>query len=297
MRTTSQVRVGRPQRDFAYYTDENGCEINYSHTNAGNITKIASGDSSRALHLIRYEEKYGVLPDGFFLKARCGNQGCCNPDHYNARRVGEDHSPIKRSKQLTKLTVAQIREIMVSTEPGSILAKRYGVTDMNISNIQLRKVFKKHTADLPRRVSNSLRPEQVLEIFHSAETYEMLATLYGVTRETIGRIKSGSRHKELLGDLVAAKKAEKARAKAEEAASKKRTRKPADVDYRLKDALAKLSSKKAPGFTISPATIEAIALSEESDDKVVKAFGIPPSVVRGIREGHLYQDVLQKMDS
>ena len=80
----------------------------------------------------------------------CHTRACVNPDHLRAATRSEniadkilDGTDTRGEKNSrAKLTEAQILEIRASDESQRVLAKKYGVSQHNISNIVCRKYWK-----------------------------------------------------------------------------------------------------------------------------------------------------------
>ena len=70
----------------------------------------------------------------------CGNRRCCNPSHLRHATSSENKADALRHGTLrvgerapgAKLRAEQVREILQSNEKGSVLARRFGVTDSAI---------------------------------------------------------------------------------------------------------------------------------------------------------------------
>lgn len=107
-------------------------------------------------HRVAWMLTYGTIPDGQHVLHRCDNPPCCNPDHlfigthqdnmadrtakFSGKR-GEDHFRAK----LTELDVLEIRKLYKPKTAGvgyRSLAKRFGVSGMNIRNILSGKIWR-----------------------------------------------------------------------------------------------------------------------------------------------------------
>ena len=103
-----------------------------------------------------WEDKHGPIPSGKILRCTCETPRCINVDHLVlttfgklAKELGAQgvmSGPVRSAKiaathrarhPLTKLTQEQVREIRASDEPGTVLAKRYGVCEGLISKYRL----------------------------------------------------------------------------------------------------------------------------------------------------------------
>lgn len=100
-------------------------------------------------HRISYQEFVGPIPDGFHVLHRCDNPCCINPAHLfagtNADNVadkmakGRRPSTFGEANPKARLKAADVLEIRASAEAGVALAKKYGVTPTQISEIRHRK--------------------------------------------------------------------------------------------------------------------------------------------------------------
>lgn len=97
-------------------------------------------------HRVAYVLAHGPIPDGqdVVVMHSCDTPACVNPAHLtlgtqadnvrDAAQKGRYHVP--RTAQVRKLSDEQVREIRASTEKGSRLSIRYGVSQAAISLIR-----------------------------------------------------------------------------------------------------------------------------------------------------------------
>lgn len=124
----------------------------------GNWTWRDVSSSPRRAHRCAWELLRGPIPGGLHVLHRCDNPPCCNPDHLflgtisdNAkdsvakgrwgerkRRLGEANNKAK----LTKESVLRIRFLAAQGQSYTSIAKLFGVTDVQVSNIARRKQWK-----------------------------------------------------------------------------------------------------------------------------------------------------------
>ena len=77
-------------------------------------------------------DRYGPVPEGMQLDHLCRVPGCVNPDHLEPVSAAEN---VRRGRG-TKLTFKKVAEIRLSSETQRVLARRYGVTQGQISRIR-----------------------------------------------------------------------------------------------------------------------------------------------------------------
>lgn len=81
-----------------------------------------AGDRTNA-HRMIYERSNGTVTPGLELDHLCRVPACVNPDHLEPVTHAEN---MQRGAN-ARLTVEQVRAIRASSEPGTVLARRYGV--------------------------------------------------------------------------------------------------------------------------------------------------------------------------
>jgi hypothetical protein len=112
------------------------------------------GDKACEAHRVSYELHHGPIATGFFVCHSCDNRGCVNPDHLflgtNAEntadkvakgRQARGHSIWRRRtvRGGAKLSEADIIAIRASTETQRACAKRFGISNQQISRIKAGK--------------------------------------------------------------------------------------------------------------------------------------------------------------
>lgn len=102
-----------------------------------------------------YVEAHGPIPPGNILRATCGMTRCLNREHWvlttyaavakecGAKGLMGGHlrsakiAATKRAGPQAKITDAEAAAIFSSDEPGTVLAKRHGITQAHVSKIKL----------------------------------------------------------------------------------------------------------------------------------------------------------------
>lgn len=103
-------------------------------------------------HRLLFQILHGVLERHEVVMHTCDNVACVRPDHLargtqktNVRDMNEKgRGPNRKGQQngRAKLTEEDVRTIRASSEPGPMLAARYGVTGTVINRIRRRESWK-----------------------------------------------------------------------------------------------------------------------------------------------------------
>ncbi len=120
------------------------------HNGYGNIK---FNGKTQSVHRIVYEKLCGLISkDKPFVLHKCDNRKCCNPKHlYTGTFQDNANDRIKRNPNSwlngekhgsSKLTERQVLKIRESNDTQVVLAKRFKVSQMTISNIKNRKRWK-----------------------------------------------------------------------------------------------------------------------------------------------------------
>lgn len=163
--------------------------------------RVRFGGKTMGTHRASYLIHHSSIPESLHILHRCDNPPCCNPAHLfvgtpvdnvadmdaKGRRrscLGEDHGR-------STLTADQVMEIWRSSERGSDIAVRYGITSGHVSDIRNGESWTHVTggpADYKRLLARSpiqTRPEKVAEIQQlrrSGKSYGEIASAAGVKK-------------------------------------------------------------------------------------------------------------------
>jgi Autographiviridae endonuclease len=147
--------MGRPKLQFDEQYEpvtESGCWIWMACLDAdgyGFFSAAPRGTPKRA-HRFAYARLHGPIPPGLCVCHRCDVPSCVNPSHLflGTPRVNNDDK-IRKGRQIhgvqvntAKLSEAQVREIRATAGTLMEVATQYGVTDVLVSLIRRRKIWK-----------------------------------------------------------------------------------------------------------------------------------------------------------
>lgn len=84
-------------------------------------------------------------PENHVVRHRCNTPLCVNPAHLvlgTQKQNMDDRASVGHHITTQRLTEAQVKHILTSEESQSMLASMYGVSQVTISNVRRRKVYK-----------------------------------------------------------------------------------------------------------------------------------------------------------
>jgi len=107
-------------------------------------------------HRVAYFLGTGEQPTGLHVLHQCDNKRCCNPAHlflgtqqdnsddYAAKGFGPNlgHDQVGQRNGNARLTENEVRAIRASDDIQRIIAARYGITQVMVSRIKLRKAWR-----------------------------------------------------------------------------------------------------------------------------------------------------------
>lgn len=100
------------------------------------------GGSNTSAHIVKYEEKYGPVPDGLELDHLCRNRSCVNPDHLEAVTRAVNTQRGDKAK-LNPESVTTIRSLWGTGNYTQVeLGRTFGVSGRQISEIVRRMDWK-----------------------------------------------------------------------------------------------------------------------------------------------------------
>ena len=101
-------------------------------------------------HRVAYVISQSEDPGEMHVCHRCDNPACCNPQHFFlGTNLDNHHDKAQKGRSVqgeaqhdAKLTSTDVLKIRASEETQSSLAKRYGVSQPRISQVQIRKAWR-----------------------------------------------------------------------------------------------------------------------------------------------------------
>lgn len=104
----------------------------------GKTHRLNDGGSNLAVHRFSYALFVGPIPDGWWVRRKCGNALCVRPNHLEIfQHKGSNHSG-------AKLTEVQVLRMIREGKQGvlqRVLAERYGVSTGTVNHILHRKTW------------------------------------------------------------------------------------------------------------------------------------------------------------
>lgn len=160
-----KISDGVTSKEVILEQQDNGCIKCVSHcTDKDDYARIRYNGKHDRLFRVLYQQKYGKIPKGLVLRHLCNNAWCVNVEHLkigtqkeNAQDMincgrslkGKNNFKLNGIKNgSNKLTEEEVKEIYLSKEKNSILAKKYNVSKTNIYLIKNKKQWQWLTDNL-----------------------------------------------------------------------------------------------------------------------------------------------------
>lgn len=141
--------------DDRYIKMPNGCwEWSGTRNKDGYGIFLLPKETPVRAHRLMYERIFGKIPDGMIILHSCDNPPCVNPQHLSVgtkKDNAQDCATKRRHRygfdnHSTKLSEDDVSEIKISNEKQPVLAKKYNVSQSQISRIKSgkRRCINKH---------------------------------------------------------------------------------------------------------------------------------------------------------
>ncbi len=129
---------------------ECGCIVWLGMVKQHDYGQIGINRKTKLAHRVSWEQKFGKIPNGMHVLHKCDNPSCINPDHLflgtHKQNMDDMVSKNRNAKgntlPQTKLSPKSINEIRSSNLTGRELAKKFSISEGNISMIKSGKVWK-----------------------------------------------------------------------------------------------------------------------------------------------------------
>jgi hypothetical protein len=177
------------------------------------------GPNFRLIHRMMYEWFVGPIPKGMHVLHKCDVRACGNPDHLMlGTHLDNMRDRQQKNRQCTgithsfaKLTEQQVAEIRLSPDHYKDLAKRYGISQVNVSSIKRGLTWKQFGATVgknekarqsgigEKHPNSQLTNAQAKDIYTSSLPTGKLAAFYAVSPSIIYNIRSGKNYRSATG--------------------------------------------------------------------------------------------------
>ncbi|PVU81347.1 HNH endonuclease (plasmid) [Cellulomonas sp. WB94] len=126
--------------------DANGCLVWQAGRISTGYGKLNWNGHQMTAHRAAWESVNGPIPEGMFVRHKCDNRPCCNPDHLELGLHADNMRDMTdRGRQATgarlpqtRLTDDEVREIRRAVAGGElqrVVAARFGVTQGYVSTL------------------------------------------------------------------------------------------------------------------------------------------------------------------
>lgn len=154
-----KLNNGSTSKEVILEKQENGCIRCLSHCmDKDGYVRIRYNGKHDRLFRVLYKQKYGEIEKGLVLRHLCNNAWCVNVAHLkigtqkencqdmtDCGRGRKEKQNIKirgKNNSANKLEENEVKEIYLSKDKNSSLAKKYNVSKTNISYIKNKKQWK-----------------------------------------------------------------------------------------------------------------------------------------------------------
>lgn len=103
-------------------------------------------------HRFAWMNKHGPVPNGMVICHKCDNRRCINVDHLflgttldNVQdKISKGRLRVAKGEEsgTSKLSVEQVKQIMLDKRPQRLIAQNHGVSQATVSLIKTRKVWR-----------------------------------------------------------------------------------------------------------------------------------------------------------
>ncbi len=173
---------------------------------------IAVDNKQLGTHRLVWEMHNGVkIPEGLLVRHSCDNRSCCNPYHLSIGTVQDNSDDmVSRNRQAqcqehgrAKITDEEARQIVDSSEPYSVLAKRYGLSKASICRLKTGRGWRglglENTREIKPRCK--LDADAARAVYSAQGLQKEIAERFGITQKQVSYIKSGRAWGKATADL------------------------------------------------------------------------------------------------
>jgi len=139
-------------QNFVYPEPNSGCWLWAGADGGGGYGTFFDGKQVVKAHRAAWVFHQGSIPGGMSVLHRCDNPYCVNPDHLflgthahnmlDKKVKGRSRVPFGENHKQSVLRDDDIRVMRTSTETNTALGRRFGVSNVLVSQIRRRKAWK-----------------------------------------------------------------------------------------------------------------------------------------------------------